>query len=300
LETTLRFVKYHGLGNDFIVLVPPPETGYALTPDVAILLCRRGFSIGADGVMLVSPPSDGVAADVRMDLINSDGSLPEMCGNGIRCLVKHAVDRMGQRANPLRVETPAGVLDCYWTLHPTEAGGPDDPGSRGVATVKVAMGRPRFTLDEVPVATDHLIVAPPFVVVPLGDRRIDGVPVNTGNPHFVVFGDASRERALADGPPLELNPAFPSRANIEFTEVVEDNHLRVTVWERGCGLTFACGTGATAATAAAIRAGFISGRGPVAVDLPGGRLAITVDPDFAAAWMEGPAELAFEGDVSLP
>ncbi len=296
----MRFVKYHGLGNDFIVLVPSPNTAFDLTPDVAIALCRRGFSIGADGVMLVSRPSDGVAADVRMDLINSDGSLPEMCGNGIRCLVKHAVDRMGQRANPLRVETPAGVLDCFWTLGSGDSVDPDTESGRVVATVKVAMGRPRFALNEVPVDPDHLIEAPPFIVVPLGDRRIDGVPVNTGNPHFVVFGDASPARALADGPPLELNPAFPARANIEFTEVVEDDHLRVTVWERGCGLTFACGTGATAATAAAIRAGYISGRGPVAVDLPGGRLAITVAPDFAAAWMEGPAELAFEGDVSLP
>jgi len=295
----LRFVKYHGLGNDFIVLVAPPDIAFTLTPELATLLCRRGFSIGADGVMLVSPPSDGVAADVRMDLINSDGSLPEMCGNGIRCLVKHAVDRMGHRSNPLRVETPAGVLDCFWTLGTGDSADPDTGAGRGVATVKVAMGRPRFDLDQVPVDPDHLIAAPPFIVVPLGDRRIDGVPVNTGNPHFVVFGDASRERALADGPPLELNPAFPARANIEFTEVVEDNHLRVTVWERGCGLTFACGTGATAATAAAIRAGFITGKGAVAVDLPGGRLAITVAPDFTAAWMEGPTELAFEGDVSL-
>lgn len=291
----MRFVKYHGLGNDFIVLT---DAGVTPTPELALHLCRRGFSIGADGVMVVAAPSPGVVAHVRMDLVNSDGSLPEMCGNGIRCLVKDAVDRLGWRDNPLLVETPAGVLACTWTNGPT-----------GVASVRVSMSRPQFGLDEVPA-----LVGPglgevsqddagaglrlPWFNVQLGTRNVVGLPVNTGNPHFVVFGDASRRRALEDGPALEVHPAFPKKANIEFVEVSSPDRLEVTVWERGCGLTQACGTGATAATAAAIRAGYLRGDRPVTVALPGGELVITVASDFSSAFMDGPVARAFEGVVS--
>lgn len=277
----MRFVKYHGLGNDFIVLVDATPT-----PELASRLCRRGFSIGADGVMAVSPPSPGVEAHVRMDLINSDGSLPEMCGNGIRCLVKDAVDRLGHRQNPLLVETPAGVLACEWVSD-----------EHGVARVRVAMSRPTFEPDAVPVDPAQGRLDAPWLELDLDGRPVLGLPVNTGNPHFVVFGDASRERALSDGPRLELHPAFPRKANIEFVEVRSPTHLKVTVWERGCGLTLACGTGATASTAASIRAGHAQAGVPVRVTLPGGDLLITVSPDFSSAVMDGPVEKAFEGQV---
>lgn len=278
----MRFVKYHGLGNDFIVLVDGTPT-----PELASRLCRRGFSIGADGVMAVSPPSPGVDAHVRMDLVNSDGSLPEMCGNGIRCLAKDAVDRLGYRQNPLRVETPAGVLACEWISD-----------EYGVARVRVAMSRPSFEPDAVPVDPTGGRLDEPWLELALDGRAVRGLPVNTGNPHFVVFGDASRERALTDGPRLELHPAFPKKANIEFAEVLTPTHLNVTVWERGCGLTLACGTGATATTAAAIRAGYAEAGVPVTVTLPGGDLLITVSADFTSAVMDGPVEKAFEGELS--
>lgn len=282
LETDLRFVKYHGLGNDFIVLVEGTPT-----PELATRLCRRGFSIGADGVMAVSPPSPGVDAHVRMDLINSDGSLPEMCGNGIRCLVKDAIDRLGYRQNPLRVETPAGVLACEWVAD-----------EHGVSRVRVAMSRPTFELHAVPVDPGAGRTSGAWFELELDSRPVVGLPVNTGNPHFVVFGDASRERALSDGPRLENHPAFPKKANIEFAEVLSPTHLKVTVWERGCGLTLACGTGATASTAAAIRAGHAAADTPVTVSLPGGDLLITVSADFSSAIMDGPVEKAFEGELA--
>jgi len=287
----MRFVKYHGLGNDFIVLEPNAP----LTPELARALCRRGFSIGADGAMRVLS-ARRPEADVTMDLVNSDGSLPEMCGNGIRCLVKHAIDTMGFLENPLRVDTPHGVLACRWT-----------PGPDGkVATVRVAMGRPRFTAHDVPLDERHAQPAEDGQVrVTLDGVDLCGVAVNTGNPHFVVFGDASRATALSLGPRLELHPAFPARANIEFVEVLapgsleSDPYLKVTVWERGCGLTHACGTGATAATAAALRLGLIAPERAVHVELPGGELVIRVAPDFSDAMMEGPVALAFSGDIEI-
>jgi diaminopimelate epimerase len=285
----MRFVKYHGLGNDFIVLEPQ----HAVTPGLARRLCARGFSIGADGVMRVMPPRTA-EADVTMDLVNSDGSLPEMCGNGIRCLVKHAVDVLGFTRNPLRVDTAAGTLACHWA--------PDAAGK--VAAVKVAMGRPRFLEAEIPLDPRHVRpVGQGLVGLEVEGRELAGLPVNTGNPHFVIFGDASRETALACGPHLELHPAFPLKANIEFAEVIDrgdgaaDPLLRVTVWERGCGLTLACGTGATASASAAVRLGLVVAGRPVRVELPGGTLVIEVAPDLAEATMEGPVELAFWGEV---
>jgi len=283
LGSSVRFVKYHGLGNDFIVLLRDA----APTPDEARRLCARGFSIGADGVMVAGQPRLA-EADVAMDLVNSDGSYPEMCGNGIRCLVKHAVDHLGHTANPLRVETPAGIRACAWTL------GPDGK----VASVRVEMGPARFALEDVPVSGESATeLDGGELVVRLDGRPIRGTPVNTGNPHFVIFGSSARERALDIGPRLELHAAFPERANIELAEVVGDAHLRVTVWERGCGLTWACGTGATATAAAAIRRGLMPAGQPIRVTLPGGDLLITVAPDFQAAWMEGPASEAFRGVI---
>jgi len=286
----MRFVKYHGLGNDFIVL----DGAVAITPALARDVCRRGFGIGADGVMRATPPTTP-GAHLTMDLVNSDGSLPEMCGNGIRCLVKHAVDMLGHSANPLVVDTPAGALACRWTA--------DANGK--VASVRVAMGRPRFVPAEVPLDVRHTLPAHAGQhTISLGARDFTGLSVNTGNPHFAIFGDATRATALAFGPALEAHPAFPAKANIEFIEVIAAGHageaprLQVTVWERGCGLTQACGTGATAAAAAALRLGHIAHGREVAVELPGGTLVITITPDFAEAFMDGPVALAFTGELA--
>ena len=292
----MHFVKYHGLGNDFIILEPETAShpGFSIDAALARALCHRGMGIGADGVMLCAAPR--VAdADVRMDLVNSDGSLPEMCGNGIRCLVKYAVDVAGFRRNPLRVETPAGVLACAWR---------EGAAGEGVVSVSVDMSRPRFDFAGVPFDVHHAALREDGLATlalddRLGARTVVGLPVNTGNPHFVVFGDASRERALSDGPGLERHPAFPEKANIEMTEVLGDTHLRVTVWERGCGLTLACGTGATAATAAAVRRGLVRADVPVQVDLPGGSLTITVASDFSSARMDGPVAYACRGEVPV-
>lgn len=281
----MHFTKYHGLGNDFVLLSPGPDAERAMTPERARALCRRGFGVGADGLMTSRATA---AADLEMVLLNSDGSVPEMCGNGIRCFVKWAVDVLGERANPLRVLTPAGVMACAWRL--------GDDGL--VATVRVDMGRPRFERAAVPVLGSGDAIG---VEVTVDDRVFTATGVNTGNPHMVIFGEASRALAAAWGPHLTAHALWPEGANVEFVSHAGGDHLNVIVWERGCGLTEACGTGATAAAAAAVRHGLVPFERPIRVSLPGGDLTITirgsVEDGMTTAWMEGPATCVYEGNL---
>jgi len=283
----MRFIKYHGLGNDFIILDPQSpdfRIGYGLTPDLARALCDRSFGIGGDGVMVVASPQDP-ANHAAMELINSDGTTPEMCGNGIRCAAKFAVEELGFTANPLNLETPGGVRACHWTA--------DDAGE--VETVRVAMGRPSFERAAIPVRgtgdADDLSIT-------IDARTFTGTGVNVGNPHFVSFGDSTEATARRWGPPLEHHESFPEKANIGFATVEGPQELRVTVWERACGLTWACGTGATAAAAAAVRTGRVEACQPIRVNLRGGALQIDLsDPN--EAFMIGPATKVFVGEFEL-
>ncbi len=282
----MRFFKYHGLGNDFIILDPDDAAfriGRGLDSDLARRLCDRWFGIGADGVMVVAPAIDP-ANHVAMELINSDGSWPEMCGNGLRCAVAFAVEVQARTEWPLRVETPGGVKVCWWSR------GPDGR----VAEVRAAMGAVRFEPAAIPMNSNG---PDSHARLSVGAREFDGRGVNTGNPHFVVFGDAAIATATEWGPLLEVHPAFPEKANIEFVEHVGPNHLRATVWERGCGLTFACGTGATAAAAAAVEAGMVAAGAPIRVDLRGGSLQIQIDDGHAE--MIGPATFVFRGEIAI-
>ncbi|MGM0577065.1 MAG: diaminopimelate epimerase [Myxococcota bacterium] len=278
----MRFHKYHGLGNDFLVFAGGMTGMASLSERDVRSLCARGTGVGADGVILPRP-SD--VASLRMELVNRDGSIPEMCGNGIRCLVKYAVEVLGLSANPLPVETIAGVLSCRWTA--------DRRGS--VTSVRVAMGAPTFRREAIPMTGRGPATR---VRVEHAGEALEAVGVGTGNPHMVLFGDARRPTAERLGPALTNHPDWPNGTNVEFVEHVGPEHLRVTVWERGCGLTRACGTGATAATAAAILRGHVPADRPIRVSLPGGDLSITVEEDFGQAWMEGPAEEVYRGELA--
>ncbi len=276
----MRFIKYHGLGNDFIILRdghgPPSAVG-------ARALCARGEGVGADGVMRVSPSS---VAAVRMDLVNSDGSTPEMCGNGIRALVKYAVEELGlDPAGPIPVETGAGIRRCFATT--------DSTGH--VTHVRVDMGAPSFERASVPVRGDGLALD--VEVRALGER-FTATGVHTGNPHMVIFGDASVDSAKRYGPILTHDPQWPAGANVEFAAVRTPTRIDVAVWERGCGLTRACGTGATAVAAAAVQAGLSPAGEPITVALPGGVLTITVEEGFHTAWMEGPVTEVYRAILS--
>jgi diaminopimelate epimerase len=260
----LAFVKYQGIGNDFVVVDGP-----LMDPARAVRLCDRRRGIGADGVLTILPPrTPGAVA--TMHIFNSDGSVAAMCGNGVRCVARHLAERRGL-AGEVVVETDAGPKRCL--VHRDRSG--------GVEAVSVEMGPARWQGEE------------SFQV---GDERLVAQRVSMGNPHAVFFGEASRERATRLGPQVER--AVPGGVNAGFA-AVRAGGIDLVVWERGAGLTEACGTGACAAAVAAVRRGDAKAGVPVAVRLPGGTLEITVSPDLSGVLMRGPAERVYEGEADL-
>lgn len=275
-----RFFKYHGLGNDFVIL-DRRHSGEDIDAQTSRQLCDRRRGIGADGVLTMLPSS---RASARMVVHNSDGSIAEMCGNGLRCAVKFLVDHAPERPAALDVETGAGVLRC----HPGY-------GPEGVQEVDISMGPARLLAPNLPSGRS----ARPFLDQELpGHPGVRGYAVSMGNPHLVLL-DRPLEEAPHLGPLLEHHPGFPERTNVEFVRVEPDG-LTVVVWERGCGLTQACGTGACAATAAAVVAGRLAADTWHRVSLPGGPLSIRVAADLSEVRLRGPVCAAFEGVVPLP
>ncbi|NNB86205.1 diaminopimelate epimerase [Corallococcus exiguus] len=280
MDASERIFKYHGLGNDFVVL-DRRRTGLDIDAEQSRWLCDRRRGIGADGVLAILPSSRGLA---RMVVHNSDGSIAEMCGNGLRCAVKYLVDHSGKHPALIDVETGAGVLTC-------EPG----YGDGGVVGVDISMGPARLVAANLPSGT----TGQPFVRAPVpGHEGLLGTAVNMGNPHLVLL-DQPLEAAERLGPGLERHPAFPDRTNVEFVRVDEDG-LTVVVWERGCGLTQACGTGACASAVAAVLAKRLPSNAWLRVTLPGGDLRIRVPDDLSDIRLRGPVSFVFEGVVVLP
>ena len=276
----MRFAKYQGAGNDFVMFADPDD-GLRLTPEVVRALCDRRFGIGADGVIRVAPPTGG--GDFFMDYVNSDGSLGEMCGNGIRCLAVFAAAEGLTDATELRVETRAG-MKTVWVA---------DGG------IRVDMGPPRFRPADVPVlwrGDDAL-----HAKVELDDQVVEAACLSMGNAHAVLFVDDLDDVPLTDlGPRIETHPMFPAGTNVEFVVVESAQRVAMSVWERGSGRTMACGTGACAA---AVAARLLRGADDtVTVAMPGGELTVEWSgsiSDVQPVYMTGPAVKSFEGDVEL-
>lgn len=299
----MRFAKYHGLGNDFLVVdlraASAAEAALAQDPQHVVALCDRQFGVGGDGVLAVLPPSSaGLAADARMRVLNSDGSEAEMCGNGLRCVVKELFDRGGLRKPELAIETGAGILTCAI-----------DADASGVArSVTVAMGAPRLLRGEIPMAgpaSERCLEQPLELPGESPGGEASRPPraltcVSMGNPHAVAFV-ASRDEAwrLARslGPAIEHHAWFPNRTNVELAHARSPREIDLVVWERGCGITLACGTGACATVVAAVLTGRAAEAAPVRVNLPGGSLEITVLAGLTDVLMKGPAVHAFDGEV---
>jgi len=262
-STRVPFIKMHGLGNDFVVLDARTGGVPAVDTRLAAALADRHRGIGCDQLILIEPSA---TADLRMRIFNADGSEVEACGNATR-----AVGLL--HGKPARIETLAGVLEAR-------------PDGAGIA---VDMGRPRFGWDEIPLAwamdTLHL---------PVGwEDLADPVAVNVGNPHVIFFvADCAAVDLARLGPLIETDPLFPERVNVNVATIESRSAIRLRVWERGAGLTLACGTGACATAIGAMRRGLVERT--VTVTLPGGALTITwTDEDRIL--MSGPATEAFRG-----
>ncbi|MEG5172481.1 diaminopimelate epimerase [Microcoleus sp. B3-D7] len=277
----IEFAKYHGLGNDFILIDNRHSSEPVLTPEQAVDLCDRHFGIGADGVIFALPGQNDT--DYTMRIFNSDGSEPEMCGNGIRCLAKFIADLEGSEAKTqYRIHTLAGVIT---------------PELRSDGQVKVDMGVPRLLAAEIPTtlaAPDAKVIDVPIEVA---DKSWSVTCVSMGNPHCITFvEDVSAVALETVGPQFEHNKAFPQRTNTEFIQVVRSDYVKMRVWERGAGVTLACGTGACAAVVAGVLVGKCDR--VTAVELPGGVLEIEWAEVSGRIYMTGPAQRVFTGCMS--
>lgn len=274
----LPFTKLHGAGNDFVVVEPDERDRD--WPALARRMCDRHFGVGADGLLLALPSQ---SADLRMRVFNPDGSEAEMCGNGVRCVARYAVERGLVASERFSLETVAGVLAVEVFRD-----------SAGVVTrARASMGRPRFHPQEVPVSLE---AEPPLRNVSL---VVDGQTVavtilSMGNPHAVHFWarPVSAYPLAQVGPKMERHPVFPNRTNYEIARVVDRGRIEARVWERGAGETLACGSGACAVAVAARILHLVDDR--VEVALPGGVLTVEWDGE-GEVYLSGPVEEVFTG-----
>lgn len=290
----ITFSKYEGLGNDFILIDDRDRTTPSLTPEQSQRLCDRNFGIGGDGVIFaLQPPEAGAGDDEPYDfsmrIYNSDGSEPEMCGNGIRCFAQFLKD-LGADAESYRVNTLAG---------------PIIPVMNADGTITVDMGGPILAAADVPTTLEANADGDSVMeqILECNDKTWKVSAVSMGNPHCIIFVDDLEQDIdfESDGPALEsCTAAFPAKTNVEFVQVLSETHLKMKVWERGAGPTLACGTGTCALVVAAIRAGKIPAGNKVRVTLPGGDLFIEWNRDTDnKVFMTGPATFSFQGHAAL-
>jgi len=277
----MKFTKMHGAGNDYIYVNAMLEQ--VLNPsEIAIRISDRHFGIGSDGLVLIMA-SD--CADFRMRMFNSDGSESEMCGNASRCIGKYVFDNGLTDKQSVTLETKAGIKVLDLTVVDGK-----------VSTVRVDMGEPILEPVNIPMdfPGDYAIQVP--VTVRGKEYLLNGVSM--GNPHAVIFTEGIEALNLpVIGPDFEHNELFPKRTNTEFVEVIDNEHVRMRVWERGAGETLACGTGACAVLVAGVLSGHLHRKAQV--DLLGGSLQIEWNAENNHVYMTGDAVKVFEGEILL-
>jgi diaminopimelate epimerase len=288
----------HGIGNDY-VYVNGFEQEVADPAALAPVIADRHTGVGGDGLILVLPPDEGVDAHVRMRMFNADGSEAQMCGNGIRCVAKYAHDHGITTANPMRIATGHGVLPVEYTTN----------GNGKVDQVTVDMGEPILDPDRIPVRIPDLsrvvnhsiktLVHWPAILTPtwIGQCGLDQrmTCLSMGNPHLVLYcEDATKVPLEFVGPVLEQHPVFPQRINVHFVQLHGRGELTMRTWERGSGITLACGTGASAVCVA----GVLTDRSDrkILAHLPGGDLWLEWRDSDNHVYMTGPATEVFSGD----
>jgi diaminopimelate epimerase len=269
------FLKMHGLGNDFVVF-DGRTSAILLEPRLARAIADRRLGIGCDQVIVIEPSKDG--AEAAMRILNADGGEVESCGNAARCVARLLMEEKDTAR--VRIDTLGGRLVC------TDA---------GLGAVTVDIGAPRFGWQEIPLA--RALDTNRFALE-AGGQIVEASAVSVGNPHCVLFVDDAERAAVSElGPVIEHHPLFPARTNVEFASLLGPARMRMRVWERGVGITQACGTGACAAAVAAARRG-LAGRN-VEVVLDGGNLAIAWREADDHILMTGPSSLSFAGDIDL-
>lgn len=284
MTKSVRFTKMHGAGNDYIYVdtqkydVPDPSAA-------AIAWSDRHTGIGSDGLVLIGKPYGGADADFSMRIFNADGSEAKMCGNASRCIGKYLYERRLTDKTTIRLQTLSGVK--ILKLHLV---GNETPETK-VESVTVDMLAPSF---RVPEQYDETVGG----VLTVGSRTFHGTFVSMGNPHFVCFVDDIDTLDVARyGSAMEYATAFPERCNIEFAELKSDGTIRTRVWERGSGITMACGTGACATAVAAAVTGRALRRSIIAMD--GGTLHIEWNEADGHVYMTGPAAFVFDGEIEI-
>jgi diaminopimelate epimerase len=271
----IPFRKMQGLGNDFVVF-DARKQAIPMTSSRAKAIADRHFGVGCDTLVLITPGDAQVDASLRF--FNADGGEVESCGNATRCVARLLMDERGLAR--VKLDSKGGRLIC------SDAG-------HGLVTVDV--GVPRFDWQDIPLAapadTGNL-------AIPLDGAEISAAAVLMGNPHCILFvDDAENAPVTVLGPRLEKHPLFPTRINVEFAQMIDRHHIRMRVWERGIGVTLACGTGACATTVAAIRRGLADRK--VAVDLDGGTLKVEWREEDGHVLMTGPGKTVFLGEIDL-
>ncbi|TCZ77111.1 diaminopimelate epimerase [Paenibacillus albiflavus] len=277
----MKYTKMHGLGNNYIYVnefeVKLQEAELAL---IAVKVSDVNFGIGSDGMILIGPSR---VADFRMRIFNSDGSEAKNCGNGLRCVAKYVYDRSMTHERHFTIETLGGIV--HVEVHVDE---------EAVQTVSIDMGKPRLMKKEIPMLGDEdSITINESVQIDGADYQM--TVVSMGNPHSVMFVEDIEQAAVNQiGPTVEHAALFPERINVEFVQVQNSHEIDFRVWERGSGITMACGTGACAAVVAGVLGGHLERAKPITVHLLGGDLVITY-ADNDHVYMKGPATFISDG-----
>ncbi|MBQ9252697.1 MAG: diaminopimelate epimerase [Clostridia bacterium] len=282
----MKFTKMQGIGNDYVYVDCTRENPIADPAALSRKISDRHFGIGSDGLVMILR-SD--RADFRMRMFNADGSEAEMCGNASRCVGKYVYERGLTDQTELTLETGAGIKQLSLKVEEGK-----------VRSVTVDMGAPALSAAQIPVQLETVDGAEQVISQPLtvAGREFPITCVSMGNPHCVVFLEEVEHWSIEQwGPSIEFHPAFPQRTNTEFAQIIDREHIRMRVWERGSGETWACGTGACGTLVAAALNGLTERR--ATLRLNGGELQIEWKKDTGHVLMTGPAEFVFDGEIDI-
>ncbi|QRN86351.1 diaminopimelate epimerase [Clostridia bacterium] len=278
----MEFTKMHGLGNDFVMVKENNLPSHIALDKLSIAICDRHFGVGADGLIIACPSDE---SDIKMRIINSDGSEAEMCGNGIRCFAKFVYEENMVRKTTMTVETLAGTMVPVLNMVDNE-----------IDSVTVDMNEPRLAGRIIPVDSDLEQIVDHTLDVNGDEKKV--TCVSMGNPHCILFVDDIKEIPLTTlGPIMEKHEFFPNKTNVEFVEVMDKNEIAMRVWERGASETLACGTGACATLVASVLNN--KSKRDAVVHLAGGDLHIRWNKEDNHVYMTGPADNVFTGNYII-